>query len=91
MSVYKSAHVNLYVKFRPHNHKQLLDQVLKYLADGIDRSQWTQAVDVGCGPGQSVALLNKDFPVVFGCDTSEDQIAKAKLNVPSENVHFSVS
>lgn len=54
------------------------------LANRIGQGSVRKAIDVGCGPGNSTAVLRKRFPKarLLGVDSSEDMLAKAREAVP---------
>ncbi|GFY64605.1 putative methyltransferase [Trichonephila inaurata madagascariensis] len=50
-----------------------------------------QAVDVGCGTGQSTLALAPYFRSVLGCDVSKSQILEANFSRKATNVQYRVS
>lgn len=49
-------------------------------------------VDIGCGPGNSTAVLKARYPdaEILGVDSSEEMIARANANFPDSGINFSV-
>ena len=72
MSVWSSEQ---YLKFKEQRTQPALD-----LARRIAYINPRTILDIGCGPGNSTAVLNNIFPNadILGIDSSEDMIAKAK-------------
>ncbi|MCG5239889.1 trans-aconitate 2-methyltransferase [Azospirillum doebereinerae] len=68
-----------YSKFEDERNRPIRD----LLARVPDRAV-TRAVDLGCGPGNSTALLLERFPgaTVTGIDSSDDMIAAARKRLP---------
>lgn len=48
----------------------------------------TQAVDIGCGTGQSTTILAPYFEKVTGYDVSESQIDCARNERPGLNIEY---
>lgn len=46
------------------------------------------AVDVGCGPGESVEILQSYFAKVIGLDNSQSMVDNAKQNNSFPNVEY---
>lgn len=69
----------LYLRF-----KQQRTQPAKDLASRLRGRQAARAVDLGCGPGNSTAVLHAAFPQteILGIDNSPDMIAKARAAQP---------
>jgi trans-aconitate methyltransferase len=86
------AHSQLYAKYRPATPACVVDCTLNFLRESIPEKEgkWDVAVDVGCGPGQSIGAFTKHFKKLYGFDVSQSQIDEAKLrNFP--NVEFKVT
>lgn len=64
-----------YLKFKEQRTQPAID-----LAKRIPFEHPNNILDIGCGPGNSTAVLKKMFPqaAVLGVDSSEDMIKKAK-------------
>ncbi|GFU08321.1 methyltransferase DDB_G0268948 [Trichonephila clavipes] len=58
---------------------------------GFVSSPFDQAVDVGCGTGQSTLALAPYFQSVLGCDVSKSQILEANFSRKPTNVQYRVS
>ena len=59
-------------------------QPTKDLAARVQSDSIQTIVDLGCGPGNSTAVLRKSFPQakILGIDSSENMIEKAKQSYP---------
>ncbi|XP_006812667.1 putative methyltransferase DDB_G0268948 [Saccoglossus kowalevskii] len=76
-----------YQKFRPTYPKGVVERIISYLGDKKP-GPFNLAVDVGCGSGQSTAVLGDYFEQVIGCDVSESQIREAIDKNLSPNVEY---
>ncbi|GBN50098.1 hypothetical protein AVEN_154695-1 [Araneus ventricosus] len=76
-----------YSKFRLEPPQELLDVIISYLNEEIPMP-FGQAVDVGCGSGQSTVVLAPYFRSVIGCDVSKSQIREAALARKVSNVEY---
>ena len=72
-----------YLKFKKYRTQPAVDLANTILAD-----KPLKAVDIGCGPGNSTAVLQKRFPsaVITGVDNSADMLETAQKNCP--DCHF---
>lgn len=63
-----------YLKFESQRTQPAID-----LAARIPLEHPQKIIDIGCGPGNSMAVLEKRFPdaEVLGLDVSEDMLKKA--------------
>ncbi|XP_077532840.1 putative methyltransferase DDB_G0268948 [Haemaphysalis longicornis] len=84
-----AAHARIYAKYRPGPPRPFVEKALDFLKTKLT-SNLRLAVDVGCGPGTSTAVLAAHFEHVRGYDISETQISEAKANNRLRNVSFSV-
>ncbi len=68
-----------YTKFENERNRPITDLLNHVSSIGINK-----AIDIGCGPGNSTALLKAQFPgaEVSGIDSSADMIAAAKKRLP---------
>jgi trans-aconitate 2-methyltransferase len=68
-----------YLKFESERTRPAAD-----LLAGVPVRRRIRILDLGCGPGNSTALLTKKFPraAVRGLDTSEDMLARARQRLP---------
>ena len=74
-----------YLKFENQRTQPAID-----LAKRITIEQPKNILDIGCGPGNSTAVLKTMFPQadILGVDNSEDMIKKAKEAYP--NINFQI-
>ena len=74
-----------YLKFKNQRTQPTID-----LVNRIDVEQPKRIIDIGCGPGNSTAILQNCWPnaEVFGLDNSPAMLEKAKTDLPS--VEFSL-
>lgn len=68
-----------YLKFKSQRTQPAVD-----LAKRIKAEQPKSILDIGCGPGNSTAVLKERFPRsdILGVDSSENMIEKAKASYP---------
>jgi trans-aconitate 2-methyltransferase len=68
-----------YLKFEQERSRPVRD-----LLNRLPNERVAQAVDIGCGPGNSTDLLQRRFPdaVVTGIDSSPEMIAAARKRLP---------
>lgn len=85
-----SKHALLYSKFRPSPPPEFINLVIEYVKNKVDNTL-KQAIDVGCGSGQSTIVLAPYFEKVFGYDISESQIDCAKSERSAHNIEYRVS
>ncbi len=71
----------LYLKFEQQRTRPSID-----LCDRVRDLSPRTVVDIGCGPGNSTAVLRKAFPhaELLGIDSSPEMIKKAQKNYPGE-------
>lgn len=69
-----------YIKFINERTQPSID-----LAKRIDTDDPKSIIDIGCGPGNSTAVLAKKFPSahIIGADNSKNMVEKAKYQYPS--------
>lgn len=82
-------HAALYAKYRAKPPQCILNHILAYLGQEFS-PPFGQALDVGCGSGQSTDLLANNFERVTGLDISEAQIQEAIKGNKFENISFKV-
>ncbi|XP_070561273.1 putative methyltransferase DDB_G0268948 isoform X2 [Ptychodera flava] len=83
-----SDHTVAYKKFRPTYPEELVKEIVKFGGEKLGDLKFV--VDVGCGSGQSTAMLSDHSERVLGVDISPDQIKQAKASTMPSNVEFSV-
>ena len=68
-----------YSRFESERNRPILDLLAQ-----VPRSTAATAADLGCGPGNSTALLRQRFPqaAIVGVDSSDDMIAAARTRLP---------
>ena len=73
---------NLYLKFGNERIQPAIDLVAAISSDSPEK-----IIDLGCGPGNSAALLKKRWPTadITGLDSSSEMIEKARENDPEIN------
>lgn len=82
-SLFSSADIaDAYLKYRPTYGPEVYNAIVEYCKESPS-CNFQQAVDVGCGSGQSTVPLAKCFEKVIGIDTSKEQIAKAPTHIPN--------
>ncbi|GBM99518.1 Putative methyltransferase DDB_G0268948, partial [Araneus ventricosus] len=86
----KPDQARAYSKCRPEPPQELLDIIISYLSEKFQRP-FGQAVDVGCGTGQSTIVLAPYFRSVCGCDISKSQIQEAGYYRKAANVQYSIA
>lgn len=76
MSDWNSAQYSKFVKERTQPSLDLISRISNLEPDNI--------LDIGCGPGNSTAALEKAFPnaQILGVDSSEDMLGKARASHP---------
>lgn len=84
------SHANLYSQFRPKPPNALIEHIVGYVKSKVNRPL-QNAVDIGCGSGQSTLVLAPYFQLVTGFDVSEAQVKHAKENRYAPNVHYRIS
>uniref|UniRef100_A0A1B6JSL7 Methyltransferase type 11 domain-containing protein n=1 Tax=Homalodisca liturata TaxID=320908 RepID=A0A1B6JSL7_9HEMI len=78
-----------YSRFRPLPPQDLIEKTVSFLKEGIDTDYpLKQALDVGCGSGQSTEILSPYFEEVIGLDNSEEQLLHAKGRTKCQNVSY---
>lgn len=72
---------NLYLKFGDERTQPALDLVTR-----VNLAAPAQIIDIGCGPGNSTAVLRPRWPgaQVAGLDNSPDMLAAARLSQPEQ-------
>ncbi|ESP05110.1 hypothetical protein LOTGIDRAFT_227805 [Lottia gigantea] len=80
-----AKHAELYAKFRPKYGQDVFDAILNFCKKG--KCDFEQAVDVGCGSGQSTVPLSKVFKRVIGSDISAKQIENAPREIKNLEYH----
>ena len=68
-----------YLKFQRERTQPSID-----LADRLAAQSPAAVIDIGCGPGNSTAILKKHYPnaAVTGADNSENMVAAAREKYP---------
>lgn len=71
-----------YLKFKTQRTQPAYDLAKRILSDNPQK-----VLDIGCGPGNSTAVLKERFPKadILGVDNSEDMIEKARESYPELN------
>ena len=67
------------------------EEYMNKIMGACNLKSYYQACDVGCGTGVVAYALSKYCRKVYGIDTSEDMLEKAKHNNGSENIFYGVS
>jgi len=79
----EAQHARLYQKYRPVYPREVFESIYDCLLDGKQPvREWSVAIDVGCGTGQSTLPLCDHFDKVIGVDQSEVQLNEARQYVP---------
>ena len=75
----------LYLKFKKERNQPIYD-----LISGVEISNVKRIIDIGCGPGNSTAMLKEKWPEaeIIGIDFSDSMIEKAKTDYP--DIQFAV-
>ncbi|KAJ9580803.1 hypothetical protein L9F63_024019 [Diploptera punctata] len=84
------SHAEIYNKFRPSPPQQLAKRLVNYLTEKVTPELLEQAVDIGCGGGQSTEILAPYFKKVLGFDASEAQIIAATRKNKFKNITYRV-
>lgn len=73
---------DLYLRFNEQRTRPARDLAARAAALYAGREGPARAVDVGCGPGNSTAVVAESFPgaEITGVDSSREMIAKARLS-----------
>lgn len=74
-------HAQSYTKFRPVYPKEVLTTIIDFYEKELNC--YENALDIGCGSGQSTVELTKHFKNVIGMDVSEAQISQAPKSIPN--------
>jgi len=76
---------SLYLKFSDERTRAAADLLARAPLSAPER-----VVDLGCGPGNSTALIVSRYPKadVLGIDASQDMLAKARQNLPNARFEF---
>ncbi|XP_054157376.1 uncharacterized protein LOC128955730 [Oppia nitens] len=83
-------HADLYAKYRSNVPTVIIDKILDYLGQQIDKNEWDTVVDVGCGSGQGTNGIAPHFKHCYGFDVSAAQIKVAKESQHPDNVKYEV-
>lgn len=88
-----AKHAVLYAKYRPSPPPSIILRIVDYLNIEVpsNGTLMSQALDVGCGSGQSTALLAPHFVAVTGFDVSKAQVDEANKSNTLANVSYRVS
>ncbi|XP_076472893.1 putative methyltransferase DDB_G0268948 isoform X1 [Babylonia areolata] len=81
------AIADAYIKYRPTYGSDVYEAIINFCKENAS-AQFSLAIDVGCGSGQSTIPLTDHFQKVIGLDVSDEQISKAPTHVP--NLSFRV-
>ncbi|KAK7087751.1 putative methyltransferase DDB_G0268948 [Littorina saxatilis] len=76
-----------YVKYRPTYGPDVYNTIVEFCKE-TETCDFSLAVDIGSGSGQSTLPLSKHFRQVMGVDVSESQVSNAPKHIP--NVTFRV-
>ncbi|XP_078685426.1 putative methyltransferase DDB_G0268948 [Branchiostoma floridae x Branchiostoma belcheri] len=85
----EADHAELYQKFRPTYGPELAEKIVKFVKEK-KTTPLDQAVDIGCGSGQSTVILAPHFQHVIGIDVSQSQVATATGQNKLSNVQYRV-
>ncbi|XP_078605714.1 putative methyltransferase DDB_G0268948 isoform X1 [Branchiostoma floridae x Branchiostoma japonicum] len=86
----EADHAELYQKYRPTYGPELAEKIVTFVRDKVKTTPLDQAVDIGCGSGQSTVILAPHFQWVMGIDVSESQVAIAAAQNKLGNVQYRV-
>lgn len=84
-----SSHAYNYSIFRPSPPKELVHRIIDFLKETIP-PPFTNAVDIGCGSGQSTQVLAPFFKSIVGVDNSESQINHALKRNTFQHITYKV-
>ncbi|XP_076041349.1 putative methyltransferase DDB_G0268948 isoform X2 [Oratosquilla oratoria] len=84
------THAAMYARFRPQVPASLVNYILSFLQEKC-KGPMNNAIDVGCGSGQSTRVLSSHFKNVVGFDISEAQVAEANKLEKLANVSYKVN
>lgn len=82
-----TKHALLYSKFRPSPPEDFIRSIIKFVGEKI-QGPFKQAIDIGCGSGQSTIVLASHFEKVTGFDISEAQIKAAEKDRSLPNIKY---
>ncbi|UJR21029.1 hypothetical protein I4U23_024129 [Adineta vaga] len=85
-----STHSDVYAQCRPTYPIELIRKILDYLSIKHIIKNDDLVIDIGCGTGQSTALLQPYFERIIGYDISESQIKKANESNTFSNISYKV-
>ncbi|KAL8611046.1 hypothetical protein ACOMHN_042662 [Nucella lapillus] len=81
--VYQSPEIaDRYVKYRPNYDSIVFDTIINFCKEQPS-ADFSLALDVCCGSGQSTVPLTTHFDKVIGLDISKAQISQAPNNIPN--------
>lgn len=80
--IYDDFYAKIYNYMYSNNKKN--EEEIKYIKLYLDKLNYTKILDIGCGTGNHVNLLNKKYNIT-GIDNSESMINVAKTNYPDCN------
>lgn len=80
--IYDDFYAKIYNTMYSNNKKN--EEEIKYIKLYLDKFNYTKILDIGCGTGNHVNLLNKKYNIT-GIDNSESMINIAKTNYPDCN------
>jgi len=82
-----SSIAEAYSLARPKPPQTLLDTIISFMSEKLS-PPFQNAVDVGCGSGQSTTFLSPHFTNVLGTDVSAAQINEAAKRETNPNVQY---